>query len=82
MRQTVKILKIKDLVIAANGLKILAILYKTKYDYLLEQAKDNSDTFILDRHGELSWHTDDIINIKECLGNSLELEIVDVVEKV
>ena len=80
MRQTVKILKIKDAVIAANGLQVLGILYKAKYEDLLERAKDNSDTFLLDRHGELSWHTDDIINVKECLSNGLELEIIDVTE--
>ena len=78
MLHTIKILKIKDPIIAKNGLRLLAILYKFNHKDLIDNFKDG--IFLTTRTGAVNWDTDDIVNIKTFLEDSLELEFKEVLE--
>lgn len=81
MFQSVKIIKIKDPIAANNGLRLLAILYRTDHSTIVEQAASNNNIFLLTRNDSMAWPTEDIENIKTFLEEGFELEFNDYKEK-
>lgn len=80
MRQSVKILKIKDINSAKNGLHILSVLYKTNHKDILAKVLNDNCMFLPTKSNSIHWDIEDIINIKQFLGDGMELEFTDILE--
>lgn len=80
MYQSVKIVKIKDIDSAKNGLHILSVLYKTNHKDIIAKVSNDNYVFLPTRSNAIHWNIEDIINIKQFLGDGMELEFTDISE--
>lgn len=80
MQQTIKIIKIKDINAAKNGMHILSVLYKIDKQKMINQLSDNVAFFLPTRKDSIHWDIEDIYNIKTYLSDGVELEFNDVQE--